>query len=85
MAPKWNMTKTQLCEWLYKNKIYPFIANTKDPDIIVYKQLIMYRNNKKDPDMLYVEVSKKTKKVLNVYTDFMKFNSFEELKKKYQL
>ena len=41
----------------------------------------MYRFNKKDPEMLYVEVSQTSKLVIGVWTNWgKKFKNVEELK-----
>ena len=90
MRPRLNkgfngLTRIDLTNWLIDNRIYGLTADTSNPNKIVYKNLIMYRNNKKDPEELYFEVSKLSKKIIKVYTKDKEFKSFEELKNTYDL
>ena len=80
-----NITRLELNDWLYNNKIYGLTADSLFDDKIIYKNLIMYRNNKKDPEELFYEVSKISKKIIKVYTKDKEFKSFEELKNTFQL
>ena len=80
-----NITRLELNDWLYNNKIYGLTADSSFDDKIIYKNLIMYRNNKKDPEELFYEVSKASKKIIKVYTKDKEFKSFEELKNTFQL
>ncbi len=80
-----NVTRIELVDWLLNNRIYGLTVNSSDKDKIVYKNLIMYRNNKKDPEELFYEISKATKKIIKVYTKDKEFDTFEKLKNTFQL
>lgn len=80
-----NITKLELDNWLSENRIYGFTADSSQENKIIYKNLIMYRNNKKEPEELFYEVSKVSKKIIKVYTKNKEFKTFEELKNTFQL
>ena len=80
-----GITRVELSNWLIENRIYGLTADSSHKDKIIYKNLIMYRNNKKDPEELFFEVSKNTKKIIKVYTKDKEFNTFDELKNTFQL
>lgn len=74
-----RITYTELNEYLYNNNVFGFIAY-RDEDVITYSYHILFRFNKKAPEMLYVKVSRKSKLVLGAYTDMHTFESVDELK-----
>lgn len=85
MRPRINtfgkITYKELHEYLTENQVYGFTAKIEICTII-YSYHIMFRENKKDPEMLFVEVSQTSKLVLRAWTDRgMKFNNADELKK----
>ena len=76
-----RITRKELEQYLNENQVYGFTAKVNE-DKITYSYIMMFRDNKKDPEMLYVKVSKASKLVLNSYTDRgKKFNNVDELKK----
>lgn len=85
MRPRINsfgkITYTELNKYLTENAVYGFVVEIKK-DTYVYSYNIMYRFNKKDPEMLYVEVSQTSKLVIGAWTNWgKKFNNIDELKK----
>ena len=76
-----EITYRELDKYLLENQVYGFTAKIETCTII-YSYHIMYRENKKDPEMLFIEVSQSSKLVLRAWTDRgMKFNNVDELKK----
>ena len=72
--------KSLLNDYLTENQVYGFVVTIRE-DSILYTYNIMFRNNKKDPEMLYVKVSPTSKLVLESWTNRgKKFNNIEELK-----
>lgn len=70
----------ELDSYLIENKVFGYTVK-KNPNTLVYSYIMMFRNNKKKPIMLFIEVSKASKNVLNGWTDNgMKFNNIDELK-----
>ena len=86
MRPRINnkfgrITRSELDIYLMQNSVYGFTAK-KNPTTIVYSYFIMFRHNRKDPEMLFVEVSRNSKLVLSAYTNEGKtFNSVYDLLK----
>ena len=85
MRPRINtfgkITYRELDEYLLENQVYGFTVKI-NKDTLVYSYNIMYRENKKDPEMLFIEVSQSSKLVLRAWTDRgIKFNNVNELKK----
>lgn len=69
-----------LDNYFFDNAVYGFTA-TRNEKTIVYSYHIMFRNTKKDPEMIYVEVSRVSKLVLKSWTNRgRKFNNIDELK-----
>ena len=67
-----------LNNYLTDNKVFGFTVKRGDP--LKYKFLIMFRDNKKAPEELYIEVSANSKIVLGAYTNNRKFITLDELK-----
>lgn len=74
-----KITYPELDKFLTDNKIYGFTAKRLDGEII-YSYHIMFRHNKKAPELLYVKVSTGSKLVLAVWTDAHTFETIDELK-----
>ena len=84
MRPRINtfgrISYTELAKYLYGNSVYGFTASKKDTTI-TYTYFIMFRKNKEDPEMLFIEVSRVSKLVLKAWTNKgKKFNNVDELK-----
>lgn len=84
MRPRINgfgkITRKELDIYLTENQVYGFTVKIND-NIFTYSYHIMFRDNKKTPEMLYVKVSPNSKLVLGAYTDRGKiFKNIEELK-----
>ena len=84
MRPRINIfgkiTRKELDKYLTENQVYGFTVKIND-STFVYSYHIMFRETKKDPEMLFVEVSKASKLVLKAWTDKgRKFNNIDELK-----
>ena len=69
----------ELDKFLIDNRIYGFTAKRFDGEII-YSYHIMFRHNKKAPELLYVKVSISSKLVLAAWTDNHTFETIEKLK-----
>ena len=85
MRPRINgfgkITRKELDKYLTENQVYGFTVKIND-STFVYSYHIMFREHKKDPEMLFVEVSKSSKLVLKAWTNRGKtFNNIDELKK----
>lgn len=85
MRPRINtvgkITRKELDKYLTENQVYGFTVKIND-STFVYSYYIMFRETKKDPEMLFVEVSKTSKLVLKAWTNKgRKFNNIDELKK----
>lgn len=85
MRPRINtfgkITRKDLDSYLTDNQVYGFTVKI-GRDILTYSYNIMYRHNKKEPEMLFVDVSQNSKLVLGAYTNRgRKFNNIDELKK----
>lgn len=74
-----KITRTELDNFLTDNRIYGFTAKV-GLDEIIYSYHIMFRHNKKAPELLYVKVSTSSKLVLKVWTDNHTFETIDELK-----
>ena len=84
MRPRINtfgkITYRELDKYLLENQVYGFTVKINE-DTLVYSYHIMYRENKKDPEMLFIEVSQTSKLVLKAWTDRGKnFTNINELK-----
>lgn len=69
----------ELHKYLTDNYVFGFTVKRGDP--LIYKFLLMFRNSRKDPEELMIEVSYNSKLVLSAYTKTHKFETIEELKK----
>ena len=74
-----KITYPELDKFLLDNRIYGFTAKV-ELDEIIYSYHIMFRHNKKAPELLYVKVSTSSKLVLKVWTDTHTFETIDELK-----
>lgn len=75
-----KITRKELDTYLTANQVYGFVVKI-EPEVFVYSYHIMFRENKKDPEMLYVKVSTYSKLVLDAYTNRGKtFKNIDELK-----
>ena len=84
MRPRINtfgkITRKELDKYLTENQVYGFTVKIND-STFVYSYHIMFRETKKDPEMLFVEVSKASKLVLGAWTNKgKKFNNINDLK-----
>ena len=84
MRPRINtfgkITRKELDKYLIENQVYGFTVKINDSTFI-YSYHIMFRKNKENPEILFVEVSKASKLVLKAWTDKgRKFNNVDELK-----
>lgn len=75
-----NIKRYELDNYFMENQVYGFTVKIKDHTFI-YSYFIMFRNTRKNPEMLFVEVSKSTKLVLKAWTKRKNFNNIDELKK----
>ena len=68
-----------LKQYFTENQVQGFTVKRGDP--LIYTFLLMFRNSRKDPEELIIEVSYNSKLVLSAYTKTHKFETIEELKK----
>ena len=85
MRPRINtfgrITRKELEAYLNENQVYGFTVKVLE-STLVYSYNMMFRKNKTQPEMLFVEVSRASKLVLNAWTNKgVKFNNVEDLKK----
>ena len=85
MRPRINgfgkITRKELDNYLIENQVYGFVVKI-DGDTLIYSYHMMFRESKKDPEMLFVKVSARSRFVIGAYTDRgRKFNNIDELKK----
>lgn len=85
MRPRINkfgkITFNELQSYLFDNYVFGFTVK-RNVSTITYTLLMMFRDNKKAPEELYVEVSKNSKLVIAASTNKGKqFNDIDELKK----
>lgn len=71
---KWNDLK----DYFFNNYVFGFTVNINGNEL-TYMSHIMFRNNKKDPEKIYVKVSRTSKNVIAAWTDNKKFNNIQEL------
>lgn len=70
----------ELDSYLIENKVFGHTVK-RNPKTLVYSYNMMFRNNKKKPIMLFIEVSRTSKLVLKGWTNNgMKFSNIDELK-----
>ena len=76
-----KITHSELKEYLTNNRVYGFTVDITE-DTLIYSYNIMFRKNKENPEMLFIEVSKTSKLVLKAWTNKgVTFNNIEDLKK----
>ena len=85
MRPRINtfgrITRKELDSYLNENQVYGFTVKILE-STLVYSYNIMFRKNKEQPEMLFIEVSRASKLVLKAWTNKgVKFNNVEDLKK----
>ena len=85
MRPRINtfgrITKKELEKYLNENQVYGFTVKILE-STLVYSYNMMFRKNKEQPEMLFIEVSRASKLVLKAWTNKgVKFNNVEDLKK----
>ena len=85
MRPRINsfgkINRDELEIYFNENNVHGFIVKINDKTL-VYSYYLMFRNLTKHPEMIYVEVSKISKSVINAWTNKgIKFKNIEELKK----
>lgn len=85
MRPRINtfgrITRKELEAYLNENQVYGFTVKILE-STLVYSYNMMFRKNKEEPEMLFVEVSRASKLVLKAWTNKgVKFNNVEDLKK----
>ena len=85
MRPRINtfgrITRKELEAYLNENQVYGFTVKILE-STLVYSYNMMFRKNKEEPEMLFVEVSRASKLVLKACTNKgVKFNNVEDLKK----
>lgn len=86
MRPRINVkfgtiSRDELFDYLNDNAVYGFTAKVLEHTII-YSFHMMFRNLRKQPELIYVEVSRNTKNVVKAYSETGKqFNTVDELKR----
>lgn len=76
-----NIVFSEVNKYLTDNCVFGFTSEIKE-STIVYSYNIMFRKNKEKPEMLFIEVSQKSKLPISAWTDKgIKFNNIYELKK----
>ena len=71
---------SELQTYLNANNVFGFTVK-RNISTFIYTFLIMFRDTKKDPEKLYIEVSKNSKLVISASTNKgRKFNNINELK-----
>ena len=83
MRPRINkfgkITFNELQTYLKDNYVFGFTVK-RNVSTLIYTFLIMFRENKKDPEELYIEVSNNSKLVIGASTNRGKiFNNIDEL------
>ena len=84
MRPRINtfgrITRKELEAYLNENQVYGFTVKILE-STFVYSYNIMFRKNKEQPEMFFIEVSQASKLVLKAWTNKgVKFNNIEDLK-----
>ncbi len=76
-----KITFGELHDYLESNYVFGFTVKINDSTFI-YTFLIMFRDTRKEPEKLYIEVSKNSKLVISASTNKgKKFNNIDELKR----
>jgi len=84
MRPRINtfgkITRKELESYLNENKVFGFKVKRSD-NTLIYSYDMMFRKNKEEPEMLFIEVSQASKLVLKAWTNKgVKFKNIEDLK-----
>ena len=75
-----KITYSEINEYLTENYVYGFTAK-RNEKTIVYSFNMMFRKNKENPEMLFIEVSQASKLILKAWTDRSKnFTNINDLK-----
>ena len=64
-------------EQLNASKVYGLFVKTL-PDILIYTYVVMFRDNKKRPEELYITVSRRSKLVIKIESDRTEFFSLQD-------
>ena len=83
MRPRMNSTFgvmkwKDLKDYFFNNYVFSFTVDINGNEL-TYMSYIMFRSNKKDPEKIYVKVSRTSKNVIGAWTDNKKFNSIQEI------
>lgn len=78
---KFNTVKWEdLNDYFYDNYVFSCGAEVLERDII-YSRKLLFRSNKKDPEKIFIKVSRNSKFVIEAWDEHgQKFNSIDELK-----
>lgn len=84
MRPRINkfgkITFNELQTYLNEHNVFGFTVK-RNISTLTYTFLMMFRDTRKDPEELYIEVSNASKLVISAYTNKGKvFNNIDELK-----
>lgn len=85
MRPRINkfgkITRKELEQYFMENQVYGFTVKI-EKDTLIYSYDMMFRKNKENPEMIFVEVSQASKLVLNAWSNKgITFKNIDELKK----
>ena len=85
MRPRINafgkITKKELESYFMENQVYGFTVKI-DKDSFIYSYDMMFRKNKENPEMIFIEVSQTSKLVLKAWANKgITFKNIDELKK----
>lgn len=85
MRPRINsfgkISYKELDKFLYENKVYSHTVE-RNENTMIYTYFIMFRNLRRKPEILMIEVSKNSKNVIGAYTyRGNKFVTIEDLKR----
>ena len=85
MRPRINkfgkVSYKEINDYLTNNHVYGFTVK-ESYDSLQYSYKMMFRSNKETPEIVFIEVSKTSKLVINAWTNKgIKFNNIEDLKK----
>ena len=76
-----KITKKELEKYFDENKVYGFVVKLLD-DTLIYSYDMMFRKNKEQPEMIFIEVSRASKLVLKAWSNKgVTFKNIDELKK----
>lgn len=85
MRPRINkfgkITRKELEQYFMENQVYGFTVKI-EKDTLIYSYDMMFRKNKENPEMIFIEVSQASKLVLNAWSNKgITFKNVDELKK----